>query len=139
VDAGYSGVRHAAEVNAVLAAGQQVLTLAWRVGRDVTRDPTLSWWDQGPRVALRFHAARAARLGLDAGLAWRRYDEIEPTVGTRRSDVVVDVAALAEVDVGDRWTVRATVALRREASTIPEFTYVKVVPMIGVGYTIGLF
>jgi hypothetical protein len=140
VDAGYSGARHVAEADLVLGLGQRTaLTAAWRGGRDLTRDRTLSWWDQGPRLALRIAAARFARVGLDAAFAWRRYDEVDPALGVRRSDIVLDLGALVELDVADRWTLRASTSLRREVSNVPDFTYWKLVPMIGIGYTTGLF
>jgi hypothetical protein len=140
VDAGYSGTRHAAGVDLVwLPWERTAVTVGWHGGRDLTRDATLSWWEQGPRLSYRFEPAPRARLGVDGLLAWRRYDEPDPSIGARRNDAILDVAALVEVDLADRWTLRGSLALRREASNSPEFTYTKVVPMVGIGYTVGLF
>lgn len=140
VDAGYSGTRHAAEADvAWIPWPRTTLTAGWHAGRDLTRDATLSWWQQGLRLSLRFQAAPATRTGVDGVLAWRRYDEVDASIGARRSDTILDVAALVEVDLAERWTLRTSLALRRETSSSPEFTYTKVVPMVGIGYTVGLF
>ncbi|HEY6004455.1 MAG TPA: hypothetical protein VIV57_16390 [Anaeromyxobacter sp.] len=140
VDADYSGTRHVAEADVVWSPWlRTVVAAGWHGGRDLARAATLSWWEQGPRLSFRFEAAPRTRVGVDSVLAWRRYDEVDPSIGTRRSDAVFDVAALVEVDLADRWTLRGSLALRRETSTSPEFTFTKVVPMVGIGYTVGLF
>jgi tetratricopeptide (TPR) repeat protein len=139
-EADYSGTRHAAEVDvAWIPWARTTVAAGWRGGRDLARVAALSWWEQGPRLSFRFEAAPGARLGVDGLLAWRRYDELDPSIGTRRSDAILDVGALVEVDLADRWTLRGSLALRRETSTSLEFTYTKVVPMVGIGYTVGLF
>lgn len=140
VSAGYSGTRHVAGADLAWSPGRGIMLAAgWQAGRDLARDPTLAWWDQGPRLALRFQASSAVRLGLDGGMAWRRYDALDAALGVRRRDVVLDIAALAEVDIGDRWTIRASASLWRDSSNLPDFSYTKIVPMVGLGYTVGLF
>jgi tetratricopeptide (TPR) repeat protein len=140
-DAPYSGTRHVLEADLAWSLGPRTtLTTAWHGGRDVARDPTLSWWENGPRAALRFQATRATRLGFDAGLAWRNYDADHASASPppARRDVILDVGALVERDLGDRWTVRASATVRRQSSNDPSFTYTKLVPMVGIGYTAGV-
>jgi tetratricopeptide (TPR) repeat protein len=140
VDAGYSGTRHVASADLAWSAGPRTtIVVGYHGGRELARDPTLSWREHGPRLTLRVQATSAVRLGLEGALAWRGYDTFDPALSARRRDVVLDLAALAETDLGDRWTLRATLAFRRDASSVPDFTYSKLVPMVGIGYTVGLF
>jgi hypothetical protein len=146
-DAGYSGTRHVAGADVLFVPWARIaITAGWQGGRDVTREHWFSWWEQGPRLSFRYEAAPGTRLGVDGLLAWRRYDEvdpalaaIDPTLATRRSDTIFDVTAFLEVELSDLWTLRASILVRRELSNIPDYTFTKVVPMIGFGYTVGLF
>jgi tetratricopeptide (TPR) repeat protein len=143
-DAGYSGRRHAAAADILwIPWARTAVSAGWQGGRDVARDRWLSWWEQGPHLLFRFQAAPAVRVGVDSTLAWRRYDEVDPALIPRgeailRSDAILDVTALVEVDLADRWTLRMSMFVRRETSTIPDFTFTKVVPMLGLAYTVGL-
>ncbi len=135
----YSGLRHFGEIDATWSLGRRsTATVAWQVGRDVASDPTLSWWETGPRVSLRLSPARRARLGLDATLAVRKYDLPYPGFKDARSDQVVDLSALLEVDVADRLTLRGSISGRRAFSNFAEYDYTKIVPMFGIAYTAGI-
>ncbi len=142
VYAGYSGTHHEATADFAVGPFHGVTVIAgWHGGRDLARDSTLAWWEQGPRLALRIEAAHRLRIGLDGTLGWRRYDALDPSVNSPvpRNDVILDVAALGEFDLADRWTLRVSMAYRRDASNIDVYSYTKAVPMIGLGYTVGLF
>ena len=136
----YSGTRHAAAADVLwIPWARTTIAAGWQGGRDLTRDPTLSWWEQGPRLLFRFEATPSTRLGVDGTVAWRRYDEVDPEFDVRRSDVILDLTALVDVDLADRWTLRASILVRRDLSNIQDYTFTKVVPMLGFGYTVGLF
>ncbi len=141
-DQGYSGLRHFAEADLTWdLAGDHRSTaaLAWHAGYDSARDPSLGWWEQGPRLALRLALSRDARLGLDGAYTWRAYEAFDPALGAARADRYVDVAGVLEYDLADRWTLRASVTGRKAFSNVPDFAYTKVVPMIGIAYTVGLY
>jgi tetratricopeptide (TPR) repeat protein len=137
--AAYSGLRHLAEADATLPlTDRAVLVLAWRGGLDVTRDPTLGWWEQGPRLGVRVPLGRDTRIALDLGYDWRTYDHYDAALGAARADRFLDAAAVVERELGDRWTLRASLAVRRATSNVPAFVYTSVIPSVGIAYTIGL-
>jgi tetratricopeptide (TPR) repeat protein len=139
VDAGYSGVRQLADADLTLEPTRRLTArVAWHVGRDAANDPALAWWETGPRAAVRLVVAPDARLGIDAGWSRRTYDALDPSLGARRADDLVDVSALLEYDLAAEWTIRASLLGRKAFSNVAAFEYTKLVPMIGLAYTVGL-
>ncbi len=138
-DQGYSGLRHFAEADASFALdARSKATLAWHGALDAARDRSLAWTEQGPRVSLRLAVGRDDWLGLDGAFTWREYDEIDRALSVRRSDRYVDLAAFLEREIGERWTLRGSLAVRKALSNVPEFRYTKVVPMVGLAWTVGI-
>lgn len=138
-DAGYSGVRQLAEADLTVEPSRRFTArAAFHVARDAADQAALAWWEGGPRAALRFAIAPDLRLGVDAAWSRRSYDALDPALGVRRADDLVDLAGLLELDVGQEWTVRASLLARKAFSNVAAFEYTKVVPMIGLAYTVGL-
>ncbi len=134
----FSGVLQRGELRASWIPASAVrLGIAYSLGRDVARDPVLTWTEQGPRVQLRVVAGRFW-LGTDIGVTWRQYDTFDPALLARRSDRYLDATAFAEVDFAANWTARFALMARRAASNLDAFAYDKVVPSVGIGYMLGL-
>jgi hypothetical protein len=138
--ADYSGVRQLAEADLTFDLGRRATaTIAWHVGRDAARATNFSWWENGPRGALRLPLGRDVRLGVDAEWSWRHYDQRDPGYAAARADGILDLAALLEADLSDRWMLRVSFAARKAFSNAPEFAYTQFVPMLGFAYSIGLW
>jgi tetratricopeptide (TPR) repeat protein len=136
---GFSGVRQAAEADVTVGLWRRAaVVLAWRGGYDAARDPVLTWWEQGPRVALRLPLGPDARLSLDLGLDWRRFTREDPALGARRLDRIAEGALVLERELSQRFTLRAAVAVERDVSSVPAYTYWRVIPTLGLAYTVGL-
>ncbi len=143
VDADYSGLRHFAEADFSwpLADGRSTATVAWHGGLDSTRDRSLSWRETGPRVSLRLALSRDVRLGVDSAFTWRDYRDYggyDP-LHAERSDRYLDLAGILERELGDRWTLRLSLAARKAFSNDAFFEYTKIVPMLGIVYTAGVW
>lgn len=135
----YSGLRHFGEVDLTWRiARRSTATVAWQVGRDVARDPTLSWWETGPRAAVRLALSRDVRVGADVSWAARQYDEPYPALGKARSDRVLDGSASLDWDLADRWTLRGSLGGRHALSNVSAYAYGKIVPTLGIAYTTGI-
>lgn len=135
----FDGTWQRAEARASLGLGPTLrLGVAYRVGGDAVRQSYLSWLEHGPRVDLRWEPTRRLRLGVEAAVGLRAYQSVDPGFGRQRSDTYLDGAALAELDVGDRWTLRLSVAARRALSNEAAFDYAKIVPTFGMAYVFGL-
>jgi hypothetical protein len=111
--------------------------VAYRLGGDGVRQAQLSWIEHGPRADFRARLGRRFRLGLEAAVSFRPYGAMDPLFGAKRSDTYLDGAALAEYDLGDRWTARFSLDARKAFSNISVLEYVKVVPTFGIAYVMG--
>jgi hypothetical protein len=134
----FSGTVHRVEGRAAVGLGAARLGLAYRVTRDVTDRSDLAWLEHGPRADLRVALTGRARLGLDGGLSFRAYDSPAAGALASRSDTYLDAAALFEYDLGNRWTVRASLEARDALSSDPTFAYARFVPTLGLAYVLGL-
>ncbi len=136
----YSGLRQRLEGRAAwrLGVGSRI-ALAYHLGNDDARDHALSWIEHGPRAELGLRLGGSARLALEAAATWRDHREVDPALRAVRSDVYLDGAATAEVDVGPAWAVRLSLGARKAFSNLPDFAYTRVTLMLGIAYTIGLF
>ncbi|WP_242342307.1 hypothetical protein [Anaeromyxobacter terrae] len=139
VSAPYGGLRQLGEVDlTVLLGGRGTATLAWRGVRDGAIDPALASFEQGPRAGLRLELGPRARAGLDASCSWRTYDALDPGLRAVRADTALALGATLELDLADRWSLRLGVAGRKEISNVPELTWTKIAPSLGIAYTVGL-
>lgn len=135
---GFSGTLQRAELRATFGASPHLrVGVAYGVGRDDAREPALSYLEHGPRVELRAPAGGAWRLGLDASLSRRGYDEYDPALRTTRRDTYLDAAAFAERDLAAGWALRLSLEGRRALSNVAELEYDKIVPAIGLSYARG--
>lgn len=136
---GFSGVLQRGEVKASRAVGPALrLSVAYELGRDLTRDTAQTWFEHGPSAEALITLSRRARLSFAAGVAFRPYANYDPTLGTTRSDTFVVGSATAEWDLASRWTARVSLLGRRSVSNVPDFTYSKLAPAFGVGYVLGI-
>ncbi len=134
----FSGTVQAGELRAAFGIGSRArLALAYGLARDAAHLAILSFVEHGPRAELRVAAARGVRLGVDAGTTFRSYDVFDPTLGARRTDTYLDAGAVAEWDVAPGWTAHVAVRGRRAISDVPGFEYGKLVPAIGLAYTLS--
>ena len=134
----FSGVLQRAEVRASLLTSRAVrLGLAYAGGRDAANENVLSFLEHGPRAELRIAVGRAL-LGADAAVTWRGYDAYDASLVAQRADTYLDAVAFAEWDLDGRLSLRFSVLGRRALSNVSAFQYDKLLPTIGIGYTLGL-
>jgi hypothetical protein len=135
----YSGVVHLAQLRLSLPLGRSArLALAYGAARDLADVAALSYVEHGPRAELLVAPGGRSRLGLEVGPTFREYDEADPTFGVVRSDVYLDAAAFAEVDLGTHLTARLTIQGRQARSTVDVLEYEKLVPFLGLLWVTGL-
>jgi hypothetical protein len=134
----FDGVLQRAEVRAAVSPARELrVALAYGLGRDDTDDAALRYTEHGPRAELRISAGRSWRLGLDAALSLRSYDEYDPALQAARRDTYLDASAYAELDVAPGWAARFSLDARRATSNVPALEYGKVVPSVGLAYVRG--
>jgi tetratricopeptide (TPR) repeat protein len=135
----FSGTLQRADATVALRLGRSGrLTLGYHVARDGVEQTQLSWTEHGPGTELRFALARRLRVGVNAVVSRREYDALDASLGLTRSDTYVDVAALLEWDVGDRFTLRFSVDGRSASSNAAAFDYTRVAPTLGLAYVFGM-
>jgi tetratricopeptide (TPR) repeat protein len=134
----FSGTLQRAELRAAFTPSPQLrVGVAYGIGREDAREPVVSYLEHGPRVELRASAGGAWRLGLDASLSRRGYDEYDSAFQTTRRDTYLDASAFAERDVAIGWALRFGLEGRRALSNVAALEYDKVVPTIGLAYVRG--
>jgi hypothetical protein len=136
----FSGVLHRAEARVSFPVGRRAwLALAYGLGRDLADAEVVSFVEHGPRAELRVALGRRARVGAEVGVSSRRYDAYDAILGATRGDVALDGAVLAELDLSDRVSARASLLARRLTSNVPAMEYDKLVPAVGLSWTAGLW
>jgi hypothetical protein len=134
----FDGTLQRAEVRAAASPLRKIrVALGYGLNRDDTDDPVLRYVEHGPRAGIGISAARSWRLGLDAAVSFRTYDEYDPTLQAARRDTYLDASAFAELDVAPGWAARLSLGARRATSNVPALEYDKVVPSIGLAYARG--
>lgn len=134
----FSGVLHRAEAKATLPVGSRAtLALAYGGGRDLADASYLSFLEHGPRVELRLAVAPRVRLGAEVGATFRTYDAADPAFSAARREAYLDGAALAEVDLTARLSLRGALQARRAWSNVSVLEYDKIVPTLGLSWTAG--
>ena len=103
--------------------------------RDAARLGVLSYVEHGPRAEMRLLAWRGVWAGADVAATFRRYDDFDPALGARRSDLYLDAGGLVEWSPSPRWTTRIALHGRRALSNVAGFEYSKLVPTVGLAYT----
>jgi hypothetical protein len=135
----YSGILHRAEVRASFPLGRAArLAVAYAGALDRADATYLSYAEHGPRAELRVTFGPRARLVVDAGAGWRRYDEVDPVLGVVRDDLRLDGGAVAELDLGARLTARVGLHAYRVDSNAGALDYDKLVPSVGLLWMTGL-
>lgn len=135
---GFSGWLHRAEGRVSMALGGRArVSAGWGVARDDTDDPLLGYLEHGPRAELAVLATGRARVRVEAGATFRRYERFVPLLGARREDVLLDGALTGELDLAPGWTARLGLAGRHAASNVDALEYDKLVPTVGLSYVMG--
>jgi hypothetical protein len=135
----FSGTYHRVEATASFDAGARTsVVLAYRAGVDSVRLAELSWKEHGPSAELRYRWSARLRAGVAAAVVFRGYDAVDPVLGLRRADTYLDAGTFLEWDVAPRWTLRASLDARDALSNAAGFAYVRVVPLVGFSYVVGL-
>jgi hypothetical protein len=129
--ASYSGILHTLdpEVSLRFPLGSSI-SLGYRIGRDSTSFSDTSLWEHGPRAAVRWVLLPTLRGGADASFTFRAYGS--------HSDRIYYAGGALEKDLG-RFTVRLLAGYRSASSTLPDFTYSRLIATLGLSYTLGLF
>ncbi len=134
----FSGTVQAGEARTSFAIGSRArLALAYGVAHDAAQMSILSYLEHGPRAELRIATARRVRLGLDVAATFRGYDVFDATLGAQRADAYLDAGVIAEWDLATRWTAHLAIRGRSAISNVSGFEYTKVVPTIGLAYTLS--
>jgi tetratricopeptide (TPR) repeat protein len=135
----YSGVVHRGELKASFPLGAAArLGVAYGGAWDVARAVDLSFKEHGPRAELRVALGSRARVGVDAGVSFRRYEEADVALGVVRDDVRREAVGVAELDLGARLTARVALRAQRVTSTADALEYDRLVPSVGLLWVTGL-
>jgi tetratricopeptide (TPR) repeat protein len=135
----YSGVRQDAQLEPEWQVGARtVVALGYHVGRDGTRDATLSYFEHGPIALLRLGGAGTARLFAEGRFTVRGYDAADAQLGVQRADRYLDAFLTGELDVAEHWTLRLATTGRRATSNDAAFQYTKLTVALGLVYTAGV-
>lgn len=113
------------------------LGASYRLGTDSTSTSYLSWLEHGPHVELQWQLLRSLRLGVEATLGFRTYGAVAPGPGVVRVDTSLSGAAGLEYDLGAHWALQATLTAWQSWSNLPQFTWLQVVPSVGVAWLAG--
>jgi tetratricopeptide (TPR) repeat protein len=134
----YSGVLHRAELRLAFPIARALRgALSYGAARDLARAVDLSYVEHGPRAELRVALGRSARLGVEGGASFRRYDAGSAAGAPARADEVYDASALAELDLGARLVLRTAVQGRVARSSLGALEYDKIVPSLGLLWMAG--
>ena len=141
----FSGTLHGAQLSATLrVANGAWVELSYRGARDFATYVETSYLEHGPAAALRLSLG-AFRAAVEAGAAFRLYDDVDPALttpsmplGVQRQDALLDASAVAEYDVADRWTLRLSLGGRDAISNVPQLTYLRGYAALGVAFAAGL-
>ncbi len=135
----YSGTYQRAEASATVPLGPAAsLVLGYHLGVDGVERRELSWIEHGPAAELRLGIVSRLRFTAAAALSLRGYDALDPTLAVQRSDAYLDLAGVAEWDLGDHWTARLALEARKAFSNAPTFEYFRLAPVLGIAYVIGM-
>jgi hypothetical protein len=135
----YSGVVHRGEVRFSLPAGTAArLGVAYGAARDLADAEDLSYVEHGPRADLWVAVGGRARVALELGVAFRRYDAPGPTTAIVRDEVTLDATALGEVDLGPRLVLRGALVARRNRSSLDALDHDRILPSVGLLWVAGV-
>jgi hypothetical protein len=133
----FTGWVHAADAGAVVSLGRGLQLDARLTGRrELTVDGEFANLSGGVRLAVRTRSTESARLIASIATGYARYDLAQPD-GLFRRDVPAEVTADVEVDLGDHVTAIAGASATRNASTIEDFRYAKLVVRAGLVVALG--
>jgi len=136
--AAYSGTRQDVDVEASWHVAEVSAAAAYHLAVDGTRDPALSFVENGVMGLLRVGAGGQSRATLAGSFIARSYDAPDPDLGVQRNDRYFDLAIGGERDLSDHWTGRVTLTGRRAVSDVAAFDYTKLTASIGLAYSGGL-
>lgn len=133
----FSGTLHLGE--AWLVAGP--LEIGYEAARDLTAQAETTFFEHGPQALLRLAPSERTRAVLGADVLFRAYDAVDPALSSRepRSDTFVDLSALVEYDLSDRWSGRLTLGGRQAFSNIGSLAYLRITGALGVAYSLGVW
>ncbi len=114
------------------------LEVGYRLSLDDARRPELGWVDHGPAAEVQLRLGPRARAGLRAAAGFRTHGAYDPQLGVRRSDAWVEAGVLLAWGLDEHFTLRGSLAARRQSSSAPDFTYSRVAPSLGIALTAGL-
>ena len=129
----FSGVLQVTNLTAGVRIGEGgSMRAGYQLGHDVARYPETSYFEHGPRARLDLPLGERTRLSVDAAALWRPYDAVDPALGLKRSDLLLDGTLAADFDLSDQLTLRASVFGRRALSNAPDLSYARVVVSLGL-------
>ncbi|HEX9577505.1 MAG TPA: hypothetical protein VF993_07120, partial [Myxococcales bacterium] len=135
----FSGVLHGAEFWAAWRASPTLTVEAgYRGAYDATVQLATSYLEHGPRAGLRLSFDRW-RVSLETSAAFRNYQAVDVALTVQRQDVLLDALLAAELDVGERWTVRLVAGGRDAISNVGELTYRRGYATLGLAYAVGIY
>jgi hypothetical protein len=133
----FSGWVHALAGGAVVHLGRGLELDARLVGgRELTTDRSFANVSGGGQLALRTRSTSPIRLAVSASGGYARYDSAQPD-GQLRRDVPLEATADLEIDLGDHVVAVAGASVARNASSIEDFRYAKLVARCGLVLAFG--
>jgi tetratricopeptide (TPR) repeat protein len=130
----FSGSHWAGDAAATVAAGPAWLTLGLAGALLRASDPALSHAEHSPRLEAGLRPARWLRAWLECALVARRYEEVDPALGVRRTETARGAAAGAEVTLARGLLARAQVGWRGLSANVASLSYEKWVASVGLAW-----
>lgn len=135
----YSGTMHALALSGDWSFSKgSFLELGYRAGRDLTNVAETSSFEHGPVAALRLLLSPVTRITFEGDILFRAYDAVDPALGLRRIDTLLDGGCVGEWDMSTRVTLRLTVGGRRVLSNAGQLSYTRMTTALGLATTFGL-
>lgn len=133
----FTGWVYGGEVGVLVHLGLRAELEADALGwREQTADPVFSTLAGGGRIGLRARPASRLRLAANLATWYATFDAPQPD-GQRRRDVHVEGAADLEVDIADNVILLVGANAARNASSVEDFRYWKLVARGALAFTIG--
>jgi tetratricopeptide (TPR) repeat protein len=115
------------------------ISLGYHGGRDSTEFADTTSFEHGPRLSAIAVLGSTWRVLGEVSYLHRTYNA--PAAGDLqpRMDDFLYAGASVEKDLGERWTLRISAADRIASSNLPRYSYSRIMALLGLTYTVGLF
>jgi hypothetical protein len=129
----FTGQSHGADLRAGWHGRRAWVGVGYGGRRRIAADPSLSFLGHGPRVDAGAASGRG-RLWAEASLGLRDYDAIDPALGVRRSEAVLEGSAGVDVNVAAGVSLRLLAGAQRSWSNVSMLSWEKAFGSVGIAW-----